>query len=675
MKVSRIFNRLSLLMHALLSISLYFVIEALSRHSVGLAWSFMMERPLVFLYNASYIFVTLLPVYLSRRRVFWRTVICIFWIILGLINCLLLANRVTPFTGPDLKLITDGLSIMTKYLPAWGATLGFIALGCLGVFLLIFFFLAPKYKGKRLFRIAVPLVAAGILLEAGFTQLLLDKRILSNYFGNIAFAYEDYGYPYCLLTTVFQTGIGQPRDYSEAEIRRIERSENILPKTEIGKKPNIIFVQLESFFDPRLVNYLDISQDPIPFFRKLMKEYSSGYFKVPVVGAGTVNTEFECITGMSLHYFGPGEYPYKGILLKTPCESTAYILKNLGYSTHAIHNNEANFYGRKKVFAHLGFDTFTSEEYMPHEDRKNPLGWVEDRVLTEEILKCLDSTKERDYVYTISVQGHGDYPEEEVIEDPLITVSGSDTPEKDYQWEYYVNQLYEMDLFVEELVQALSEREEPSILVLYGDHLPTMGLTVEDLENRYLFQTQYVIWDNLGLDKEDENLSSYQISAEILGRLGIHEGNILRYHQARRNTRNYQVDLEMLQYDILYGKMYSYENQINPYKKTQMRLGLYDVTLDSIRQISETDHTYYIFGSNFTPSAQMKINGDWYDTVYISPTRLLITGRQLDDFDRLAVVIRSNSSTRKALSKSYDRAVFALYDGSKWKVRFPEDDL
>lgn len=107
-----------------------------------------------------------------------------------------------------------------------------------------------------------------------------------------------------------------------------------------------------------------------------MKEYSSGYYKVPSVGAGTANTEFETITGMSLHYFGPGEYPYKSILKETTCESVPYVLKNLGYSTHAVHNNEANFYGRRSVFPNLGFDTFTSEEYMADENLQNPLGWV-----------------------------------------------------------------------------------------------------------------------------------------------------------------------------------------------------------------------------------------------------------------------------------------------------------
>ena len=102
-----------------------------------------------------------------------------------------------------------------------------------------------------------------------------------------------------------------------------------------------------------------------------MKEYSSGYYKVPAVGAGTANTEFESITGMSLHYFGPGEYPYKSILKETTCESAPYVLKNLGYSTHAVHNNEANFYGRRSIFPNLGFDTFTSAEYMAEENDKN----------------------------------------------------------------------------------------------------------------------------------------------------------------------------------------------------------------------------------------------------------------------------------------------------------------
>ena len=674
MRLYKVCNKISLLLHALCSAAGYFLIEAISRHSFVEAWNYMTGKPLVFAYNAGLIFVTSLIAYLFRRRTFWRVLIAIFWLLLGIINGIILANRVTPFTGPDLHLLTDGMAILNKYLPAWGVIIALIVLGLFVIILLALLVRGPKYKRRVKFRYDLLMVVVAVAAFAGITQLALDKRVLSNYFGNIAFAYEDYGYPYCLAVTIFDTGISCPRDYSEKEIQRIEKTEDNLPATSESSKPNIIFLQLESFFDPTLVNYLKISEDPIPNFRKLMKEYTSGYYKVPSVGAGTANTEFESISGMSLHYFGPGEYPYKSILKETTCESAPYVLKNLGYTTHAVHNNEANFYGRRSIFPNLGFDTFTSAEYMPEEENKNPLGWTKDEVLTDEILKCLDSTEGSDYIYTISTQGHGAYPEEQLIDDPEITVTGAATEAQNNQWEYYCNEIHEMDNFVKELTDALADYPEDVILVMYGDHLPTMGLTVEDLKNKYLFQTQYVMWDNFDMEKKDVNLAAYQMAAEVMDRAGIHEGTIFRYHQARRNTRNYQVDLETLQYDLLYGERYSYKENGEIFERTKMHMGLYDVSLDSMELVSDTDFTYRLKGTNFTPSSQVKLNGEWVDTVYVNPTTLMISGTELNDFDRVSVSQRSNSSTRKALSKSYDRSAYMLYSANKWKLPTEENE-
>ena len=167
------------------------------------------------------------------------------------------------------------------------------------------FIKGPKYKGKLKYRYNLPLVLVGFLAFAGVTQLALEKRVLSNYFGNIAFAYEDYGYPYCLATTILIRELAvrgiipirkSPESRKQKKIflrQRREPSEYHIPAARI-------------LFDPTLVEYLEVSKDPIPTFRKLMEEYSSGYYKVPSVGAGTANTEFESITGMSMHYFGPG---------------------------------------------------------------------------------------------------------------------------------------------------------------------------------------------------------------------------------------------------------------------------------------------------------------------------------------------------------------------------------
>lgn len=595
-------NKISLPLQMLAVLLGYYVIEAISRHSLRDAFYFVREKPLVFLYNAGLIFVTTLVVYLVRRRVFVRVLLVIFWMGLGIINGVLLSQRVTPFTGPDLHLITDALKIANRYLPMAGMVIVVILMAVAFLGLALLFFKAPRYEGKLYYRYNVPLILVAVAAFAGATNLALEKRVLSNYFGNIAFAYEDYGYPYCLATTIFNTGINCPPEYSQSSIQAIMREEDRLAQTDTDDLPNIIFLQLESFFDPYMVNYLKLSEDPIPNFRRMMKEYSSGYYRVPSVGAGTANTEFETITGMSLRYFGPGEYPYKSILKETTCESAPFVLKQLGYTTHAVHNNEANFYGRRSIFPNLGFDTFTSEEYMEEEDDHTPLGWVRDRVLKQSIMDCLESSEGRDYIYTISVQGHGDYPEEPILEDPQITVSGSATEEQNYKWEYYVNEIHEMDEFIQELIEELEELGEPVVLVMYGDHLPTMGLEVRDMKNRYLFQTQYVIWDNMGLKKKDENLAAYQIAAELFQRLGIFEGNVFRYHQVRKNTKNYQVDLELLQYDILYGEQYVYEGR-SPFRASRMRMGIYDATLDAVRPAPGLKNSSYIIGTHFTPSS------------------------------------------------------------------------
>ena len=152
--------------------------------------------------------------------------------------------------------------------------------------------------------------------------------------------------------------MNKPYGYGEKSIEELTGWEKEVPE----KLPNIIFVQLESFFDVKTVEYLRCSEDPIPYFRSLMENYSSGAFKVPSVGAGTANTEFETISGMNMRYFGPGEYPHKTILKKTTCDSVPYALKEIGYNTHAIHNNKATFYSRVGFKSQIWKNVYTAVE-------------------------------------------------------------------------------------------------------------------------------------------------------------------------------------------------------------------------------------------------------------------------------------------------------------------------
>ena len=660
-----------LICNFVLSVVLAFVLEVLGRQTFDLsAVGFVDQRSKMFLYSIFIIFVTYSVTLITKRRLFSYIIVTLLWSIVGIVNFMMLSSRNTPFTYVDITLMKSVLPVMNNYFsPLEIGAMGALLLIALVLLVVAYMYLPiEEHLNRKSGFIKVIVIIA---VFSGVTSYGFKSGMLVDQIHNIRIAFSDYGTPYCFSITALKNGIDKPSDYSEKKIKKIEKRTQkkvAKMKKEKVKKPNIIFVQLESHFDITQVKGVKFNKDPLPNFHKYMKGYSSGQLSMPSYGAGTANSEFELITGMNLDHFGAAEYPYKTVLQNTTTESMATVLKNYGYKAHAIHDNSAAFYDRDLVFSQLGFDTFTTKESM-NIKKWTENGWAKDQILTGGIMDSLESTKGQDYVYCISVQGHGAYPDEQILEDPEITVSGAPTEEENNKWEYYVNEIHEMDNFVKELTDKLADYPEDVVLVMYGDHLPTMGLTVEDLKNKYLFQTEYVMWDNFGLKKKNENLAAYQMAAEVMDRVGIHEGTVFRYHQARRNTRNYQVDLETLQYDLLYGKRYSYgESGESPYLRTRMRMGIYDVTLDSIQCISEADHTYYIKGTEFTPSSEIKLNGEWYDTVYINPTTLMITGTELNDFDRLAVIQRSNSSTRKPLSKSYDRSCYALYSNNKWKL-------
>ena len=627
-KTVQILNRYSLILHALWAMLLVFVIESFSRHSIAEGFLFMIESPLVFLYNALLIFMTFMIVYLVRRRFVLRLALSAIWIYGGYMNGTVLSNRVTPFTAQDVKLLEDLADILDKYMSPDKLLMNvLIVVGAL-LALYLFWKKGPKYQGKIYYMRNLAGFLAVIAIFAGSTKLALENRVISSYFGNIAFAYLDYGFPYCFSCTLVGTGMNKPYGYSEESIKELTSWEEEVPE----KLPNIIFVQLESFFDVTTVKYLHCSEDPIPYFRSLMKNYSSGAFKVPSVGAGTANTEFETISGMNMRYFGPGEYPHKTILKKTTCDSVPYALRNIGYNTHAIHNNKATFYSRVDVFPNLGFETYTSKEYMDISNQ-TPNGWMKDDVLVGAVMDCLESTEEQDYVFTISVQGHGDYPREKLIEDPVITVHGSPTEAKNNQWEYYVNMIHEMDQFVEDLITAVDSTGEDSVIVFYGDHLPTMDLTEEDVTNRYLFDTSYVIWDNMGLEKKDQTLCAYQIGAEVLDQLGIHTGGMVQYHQNRRGTKDYQYDMEILQYDLLYGEGYGY-GESGKHEPAEFSMGIIDQTIDKVVQIQDK---VYIFGENFTTQTKVYINEEFYSTGFINDKLIRVRDLMLEDGDEVAI--------------------------------------
>lgn len=634
-------NKYSLVFHFLLACVLTFAIEWISRRDLGSALSFIGGHTLAFLYNAFIIFASLSLVYLFKCRAQLRVLISGLWIFLGTVNGLILSSRVTPFSYTDLKCISDLLSMQnTNYFTAEEATIVVSCIVTFVVLLILFFIKGPRYQGKR--RVVLEPLAICCLLLIGLpitTHAAQNSNILASYFSNIAQGYSDYGFVYGFSTSVVGRGMSKPDDYSQETIEAITTLTNAeTPDTAVTaeKAPNIVCVLLESFVDPYEVSFLAMSEDPIPNFHNLEANYSTGYLTVPVVGAGTANTEFEVLTGMSMQYFGTGEYPYKTILKQTDCESIASDLSKIGYGTHVVHNNTATFYSRNNAFSMMGFDSFTSKELMNITEYTPNGNWPTDDVLVSETVKALNSTRDQsDFVYTITVEGHGDYPSEKILENPAITVSGAATEASNNQWEYYVNMIHEVDDFIGDLISALDSRGEDTIVVMFGDHLPTMGLADSDMKSGDIFKTKYITWNNMGLSKEDADLTAYQLLANVTAQAGIHEGTMFTYHQSQSESSTYLSGLENLQYDLLYGKRYTYNGE-DLYPATDLMMDVEDVSVTSVKK-DRYNNAISVYGANFTKNTKIFVNGEKVATTYVGPRLIRTSLTNISDGDTVTV--------------------------------------
>jgi len=588
-----------------------------SRRSIILGLGFLASNPLVFLYNAAIIMLTISVTLAFKRRYFALITVSFIWIALGITNSILLSFRTTPLGAIDFQIFNSVDSIISMYLNITEIVLIFAAVLSVVVGLIIAWIKAPKNKPKYLTTIIV--VLGIVLFISSLNSFLVKEQVFSSDFGNLADAYNNYGFAYCFTRGFIDRGVKKPDDFSEERINLILKDIYADETTVPDIKPNIIMVQLESFFDVNYLEGLRFSENPIPVFAKLKESYPHGFLTVPSIGAGTANTEFEVLTGMSLRYFGAGEYPYKTVLQKNTCESIGFNLKELGYTNHAIHNHQGSFYKRHIVFPNLGFDTFTSLEYMNGVEF-NPIGWAKDGVLTDEIMKALAYTAGPDFIYAISVQGHGKYPGEVIDETQQITIRGIEVEKELNAFEYFVNQLKEMDAFIDELIIELSEYEEPVALVLFGDHLPSLNIEDADLSNKNRFEMEYVIWSNFDLGAANQDLATYQLSAHVLKHLGISNGILTKLHQTYSDHENYQAALELLEYDMISGEQIVYGGE-SPHVATELQMGISDIIVTSVHR---QEDKAFVIGDGFTEWSQIILNDKKVDTIYIDGNTLMV---------------------------------------------------
>lgn len=411
--------------------------------------------------------------------------------------------------------------------------------------------------------------------------------------------YTENGFITAFVLNFSSLSMGAPENYSEKYLEQAFAPYQ--PSADSGKdfqNPDIIIVLSESFWDPTVLNGVTYSDDPIKNYRRIAENHPSGKMVSCTFGGGTVRPEFEILTGMTTNMLPSGNVPYQQYVFDD-IFSYARHFKNQGYDTIGIHTYQKTFYERDRAYPLLGFDDFLGEYDLHAEHHWNSGSYITDETVTEEIIYQLEQPHETGlFLQAITMENHGLYFDKYEPFDWDISVSSDVLTERNLNVLHnYCKGVSDSDAELGKLYDYVMNREKPTVVLWYGDHLPTLGGDFEPYtttgnissatasewttEEKYgMFSTPYVIFSNYdtGHDyrAEGDAVSPYLLTALLCDYIGAPETvrtNFLLdlykncpvispYYELYSDTtdeatRNQYIKLhELLTYDDLIGKQY-----------------------------------------------------------------------------------------------------------------------
>lgn len=326
------------------------------------------------------------------------------------------------------------------------------------------------------------------------------------------------GYSKDRAEEILQEGLSQP--YSDIE--------SFQTALEAKNTPNIIVIMNEAFSDLNILGEFSSSEDYIPFVRSLLEgaeNTQSGYLGVSVLGGNTANTEFEFLTGGTMAFLPQGSIPYQQYI-NGEMPSLASYLKELGYSTIALHPYGATGWHRHQVYPWLGFDSFLSLEDFtsPKQIRK----YVSDESDYEKIIQLFEEKEAGKplFLFNVTMQNHSSYTDAYTDFTPDVKVEGSDS----FALSQYLSLLKVSDREIEKLIGYFQDQSERTLIVFFGDHQPTDSVVrdiwrLNDKSDQALsrkeqclrYQVPFFIWANYDI----EEITGMNTSPNYLGSLTL----------------------------------------------------------------------------------------------------------------------------------------------------------
>ncbi|MEG1360434.1 MAG: LTA synthase family protein [Clostridia bacterium] len=570
------FRVLDLLLLFIAPFCMLLLLEGYSRGSFPHAFEWMLQSPLLFLCNYALFLCPclLLGVLRSDRlRAILSLFLCLFCALLGIANATKILYRMEPILFTDVTQLGDAAATMTNLsFDVDVAQIGWLCAGFVLAAIACFVLLRGKQERRPVLWPAVGILLL-LVLPASYTFELAHGSVRTDMVDHA----RNEGSLYAAIAMENHRHALMRLEYKEPEVRAsydslvdAMRQEDAQAKSVplAQAKPNVIVVLSESFTDGAFLGqYLDFSKPVLPFYDEFLKQTRSGKLRVPKLGGGTSETEFEVLTGMRSHY---AINPYSMGL--PPISSMASVLHAKGYEATAIHWYSGVYYNRYHNLKMLGFDSFYTTDTTTKAFEKKGM-FTSDAEHYRAIMSQLQKTEQQDFVFCLTMQNHGGYGYDDFRNTYGAVVPFTDTlsAEGEKVVTNYCYLLSQSDAALRDFISDLQAFEEPTWLVFFGDHIPPFGAEIyEELgipvsgETGYL--TPYFIWSNQQPLSGTQDLKAYELGAYALSLAGLNTDPFLREVERLREGGSAQnARYELLSYDALFGKQYAYnEGNLSP---------------------------------------------------------------------------------------------------------------
>lgn len=317
--------------------------------------------------------------------------------------------------------------------------------------------------------------------------------------------YQTYGYLPCSIESIAQTFhiYNMPEGYSE------EKAEGIAVNqmTEEGKKPDIILILNETFYDLGIVSDIKTDRAYLENFYALDNAVH-GYAVVPFVGGGTNHSEYELLTSNSIYLFNSNVTPFNVLGMKNENSIVSY-LKQMGYWTIGAHASIAENYNRERAYPNMGFDqTFFIDDFTKT-DYYGQRKLLSDRAVYENFYSWYEGCGEGQprFAYLLTIQNHSPWETNEAGEDVVHLNGGYGSLTESVN--EYLSCIYQSDQAFRELTEYIEGVDRPVLVCMVGDHSPWFAedLVSENISEEEkqigLRSTPFVIWANYDIESRD----------------------------------------------------------------------------------------------------------------------------------------------------------------------------